>query len=132
MGNSITGNKIRHLRELRNLTQDHMARQLGMDQSQYSKIETGKAKPDQDKLVKIAEALDVPLAELVSPEPLVLNMQHANGKEVANGSRVQQELPVTSEQFLRELVGKLEQHIQELNRLNNRLTDLLERQLDKR
>ncbi len=42
-----------------------MALRIGMDRATYNRIEQGHASPLLDTLILIADALDVPLAELV-------------------------------------------------------------------
>ena len=61
-----TGEKIRHLRLERNLTQKALASKCGMYESQIRKYETGKANPKIETLQKIADALNVPINELRS------------------------------------------------------------------
>lgn len=53
------GYKIKKLRELKNLSQEYVAQELGISQSAYSLIECGKTNVTEDKLKKIAEILDV-------------------------------------------------------------------------
>lgn len=57
--------KIKKVRELRNLTQEHVATQLGMTQAGYSKIENGQTDITYTKIKEIAKVLDV------SPEDLI-------------------------------------------------------------
>lgn len=54
-----TGNKIRKVREIKNISQNYVARHLGITQAAYSNIENGKTKIDKNKLSRIASALDV-------------------------------------------------------------------------
>lgn len=61
-----TGEKIKHLRLERNLTQKALASKCGMYESQIRKYETGKANPKIETLQKIANALNVPINELRS------------------------------------------------------------------
>jgi transcriptional regulator with XRE-family HTH domain len=49
------GQKIKKLRELKNFTQSHVATELGITQSAYSKIELGETEVSYSKLNKIAE-----------------------------------------------------------------------------
>ena len=58
------GYKIRKLRENKSYTQQYMAEQLGISQKAYSKIESDSIKPSEDKLVKIAELMEVELNSL--------------------------------------------------------------------
>jgi XRE family transcriptional regulator, regulator of sulfur utilization len=54
-----TGSKIRKIRELKSVSQHHVAKFLGISQAAYSCIESGKTKINDEKLLKISNALDV-------------------------------------------------------------------------
>lgn len=58
------GHKIRKVRELRNLTQEFVADELGMTQSAYSKIETGENDLSFKKLRQIATVFGVEPEEI--------------------------------------------------------------------
>ncbi len=51
--------RIRSLREGRGMTQEHAAKRVGLDQSQWSKLESGKVDLDLDALVRIQAALSL-------------------------------------------------------------------------
>ena len=55
----MIGNKIKNIRELKNLTQEYLAEKLYISQAAYSKMEKGDNKISQNKLNKIAEILEV-------------------------------------------------------------------------
>jgi transcriptional regulator with XRE-family HTH domain len=78
------GQKIKKLRELKNLTQTHLADQLGVSQSAYSKIEMGESEVTFTKLEKISEALGMKPEEVIAfNESMVFNvMNNANGGNV--------------------------------------------------
>jgi transcriptional regulator with XRE-family HTH domain len=78
------GQKIKKLRELKNLTQTHLADQLGVSQSAYSKIELGESEVTFTKLEKISEALGMKPEEVIAfNESMVFNvMNNANGGNV--------------------------------------------------
>ncbi|MEU5608476.1 helix-turn-helix transcriptional regulator [Streptomyces sparsogenes] len=59
------GDRIRELRTWRNLTQERLAERADMDRQAVNRIEQAHQAPGLDSLIRIAEALDVPLAELV-------------------------------------------------------------------
>ena len=84
----ILGHKIKKLRELKNLTQEHMATALGMNQSAYSKIESGASDVSYTKLEKIASVLGLKLEDVVSfNEQMVFNVmnnQTGNGLVINN------------------------------------------------
>jgi DNA-binding XRE family transcriptional regulator len=70
MGGSKTthnvGATIRKLRETKGLTQDQLARAVGMMRSNISRIEAAKHRPTLETLERIAKALKVSVAELVA------------------------------------------------------------------
>ena len=53
------GHKIRKVRELRNLTQERVAEQLGMTTSGYSRIERGEVRISIERLEQVANVLGV-------------------------------------------------------------------------
>lgn len=57
--------KIRLIREAKNLTQEQVAEKLGISQSAYGDIERGENDPKLSKLQKIAELFEMQLSELV-------------------------------------------------------------------
>lgn len=54
------------MREHRNYTQDYLAAKLKISQNAYSKIELGYSKITLNRLVDIAEILEVELTDLIS------------------------------------------------------------------
>jgi transcriptional regulator with XRE-family HTH domain len=60
------GTKIRKLRELQDLTQESVAAQLGMSQTNYGKIERGETDITYSNLKKIAECLNLDVVSLLS------------------------------------------------------------------
>ncbi|WP_349677723.1 MULTISPECIES: helix-turn-helix transcriptional regulator [unclassified Flavobacterium] len=78
----ILGHKIKKLRELKDLTQEYMAQELGLNQSAYSKIESGASDVSFSKLEKIATVLGLKLEDILSfNEQLVFNvMNNQNGQ----------------------------------------------------
>ncbi len=59
------GDQIRAARLHANLTQEAVAAQAGMDRATYNRIEQGHASALLDSLLLIADAIGVPLADLV-------------------------------------------------------------------
>lgn len=81
----MIGEKLRTLREYRNLTQDYMADQLGITQSSYSKYETNQSKMTVDILKKIAQILEVSPVDLVSNQPAIINFESTiHGQGIAH------------------------------------------------
>ena len=58
------GERLKTIREAKQLAQKKVALSIQMDPSQYSKIEKGKTDPSVSTLQKIAQALDVTMADL--------------------------------------------------------------------
>ncbi len=61
--------QIRQIRLQRNYTQEYLAAELGISQNAYSKTELGYSKITIDRLFHIASILEVPVVELLYPEP---------------------------------------------------------------
>ena len=61
-------NKIRNTRIFRNYTQYYLAAKLKISQNAYSKIELGRTKVSVEKLLTIADVLEVDACELISAE----------------------------------------------------------------
>lgn len=57
--------KLRQIRESKNLTQADMAEQLEIEPSTYAKLERGETQVKLDRLEKIAQILQVDIAELI-------------------------------------------------------------------
>lgn len=69
-----TGEKIKQHRLLKKVSPKDLADALGMDVSNYYRIERNEVKPDIENLVKIAEHLDVEPSELLSEDKVVFNI----------------------------------------------------------
>ena len=61
-----TGSKIKEIRLQKQLTKKQLGDKCGMYESQIRKYETGKANPKIETLQKIADALGVPVTELLN------------------------------------------------------------------
>mgnify|MGYP000987349740 CR=1 FL=1 len=71
------GHKIKKVRELKNLTQEHVAGKLGMTQSAYSKIETEETDITVKRLERIADLLGMLPEELIGfNESMVFNLSN--------------------------------------------------------
>ncbi len=72
------GAKIATIRNARGYTQRYIAEQLGMEQNEYSRIETDqKIKVGDDLLRRIAGALGVTVEDIKSPTPVVMNFHNS-------------------------------------------------------
>ncbi len=78
--------KIKTMRELKNLTQEYMAEKLGITQAGYSKIESGATKISYDKIVDISKILGVQTEELLAFDSQKYFNSFNNVKGSNNGS----------------------------------------------
>ena len=122
MDNLKIGNKIKKLRELKNLTQDHMAKSIGITQSAYSRIELGETEITYSKLEKISEELGMKPEEIISfNESMVFNVMN---NQTGNGL-------VINNQVNDENKSLYEKLIQQLQEENNYLKKVIENFLKK-
>ncbi len=116
--------KIRNLRVKRKLRDEDMAERLHISQSAYSRLEKGEVKMDVERLGKIAEILEVPIEELLAPDPVVFHVEHnSGGSKGWYNHQLVQHFP---QDIVQQLLDRLESHIKELQEMNKRLLALLE------
>ncbi|WP_080147002.1 LexA family protein [Marinilactibacillus piezotolerans] len=65
--NNFIGNKIRHYRKMKKMTQEELGNLIGTKKATISNYETGYRSPNQDVLFDLAEALDVSINDLFPP-----------------------------------------------------------------
>ncbi len=58
------GDRIRHFRERQKITQDELARRIGLQASWISHFETGNRSPGIENLIRLAQGLDVAMDDL--------------------------------------------------------------------
>ena len=94
MDNLKIGHKIKKLRELKNLTQEHMANSIGITQGAYSRMELGETEITYSKLEKISEELGMKPEDVIAfNESVVFNVmnnQTGNGL-VINNNQISEE-----------------------------------------
>lgn len=61
------GSKIKHYRTLKKMTQDQLAKKLGLGKGTISNYESGYRTPQQNRLFELAEALDISINDLFPP-----------------------------------------------------------------
>ncbi len=66
---SAIGNRIRELRQARGLTLQSLAEACALSQSMLSLVERGRASPSIGSLIVIANALGVPMSDLIVEQP---------------------------------------------------------------
>ncbi len=103
MNNLQLGYKIKKLRELKNLTQEHVAGAIGITQGAYSRMEVGESEITYTKLEKIADALGMKPEEIITfNENLVFNVMHnqnGNGLVINNNQLSDGEKQLYQEQI---------------------------------
>lgn len=75
--------KIRMMREFRQLSQEDMAEKMNMSPSGYAKIERGETRLQYDKLVQIAQIFNVSLSDLVDNDKGVIFFMNKNGNNTS-------------------------------------------------
>jgi transcriptional regulator with XRE-family HTH domain len=114
------GTKIKKLRELKNLTQEHMASVIGITQSAYSRMELGETEITYSKLARIAGELGMKPEEVIAfNESMVFNVMHnqtGNGLIIQNNSLNNEERELYKQQIetLKEEVAYLKKIIDNL------------------
>jgi|SRR6185312_7608920 len=108
----VLGQKIKKLRELKNLTQEHLATELGLSQSAYSKIETGEVDVPYSRLEQIAKVLELKPEDIITfNEHIVFNIMHNNNSEngmiVHNASLAEKQLYEDTIKTLKEEIAYL-------------------------
>ena len=98
--------KIRALREEKQWSQEEMAAKLDMSRNGYAKIELGKTKPNIDKLLKIAQLLDVEISDLFQADEknvlFFMNSEnlHENIQQIGNYYRDSADFAAEQEKLL--------------------------------
>lgn len=106
------GKKIRKVRELRNFTQDFMAKGLGITQEAYRRLESGQTRIDINRMEKVAKILDVdPLTLMNFDESFFFNNCNQNqaGKIVNNYHSLANE----ERKFYLDRIASLEKEIED-------------------
>ena len=118
--------KIRLIREAKNLTQEQVAEKLGVSQSAYGDIERGEIDPKLSKLKKIAEIFEIELSELVDlTEKGTLNInfpcqqnkaRHENNVYIgSSNAELKEQLLINK--FQKEEIEILKREIEHLNEI---------------
>src|SRR6478736_2881555 len=109
--------KIKHVREERKLSQDFIAHELGLSQSQYSRRESGEVKFIAEEIIQLSKALDAKIAELYGEESTVFNSHNQQGGAFG---QIGQYITVSDK-----LIEQFEKRIEEKDELINSLKEQL-------
>lgn len=120
------GSKIKKVRELRNLTQEHVAEKIAMTQAGYSKIEQGVVDVTYSRLEQIAKALNVKIEDIISfDEKAMITNQLNNHATITNG------YVFSDKEVLDRLEKMYEARIEAQQKEIDRLHELLKQSLTK-
>lgn len=113
------GQKIKKLRELKNLTPSQMADELGVSLGTYAQIEAGETDVSYSKLNRIADLFGVGIDEITTfNEQLVFNIMH---NQTANGYVVYKGFPESEKQYYEDKIRSLQEEISSLKNLMEKL-----------
>lgn len=71
--------KVKQLREDKKLSQDYIAHQLGLSQSQYSRRENGQISFIAEEISQLAKLMETTIAELYGEETIIFNNHDQKG-----------------------------------------------------
>ncbi len=74
-----TGERVRYYREQRKLSQEFISTQLGLNQSQYSRRESGAMKFNTEEIIQLAKVLELEITDLLSEAPVFNNTNQQGG-----------------------------------------------------
>ena|SRR5690606_21596980 len=125
----MIGTNIKRYRELRNYTQEYMAKQLNISQNAYSKIEANQTKVDVERLQKLAEILEVGEMDLMR-EPNIVNLY--NNQLIHNGyvHSIKNDYQDFAEKLLKpqhELIALMRDEMQEMRKERQKLIEILDK-----
>jgi transcriptional regulator with XRE-family HTH domain len=113
------GQKIKKLRELKNFTQSHIASELGITQSAYSKMEQGETEVSYSKLSKIAEVLGMAPEEIMTfNEQMIFNVMH---NQTGNGFVVNKGFTENERKLYEDQITQLKEEVSYLKKVLDKL-----------
>ena len=119
------GEKIKKLRELRDYSQDYVAKKLQITQGAYSRMEQGEIDVTFSRLEKVAEVLEMPVEKLVGYDDKQMMTNYISNSDnfTTNGDILSNKL------FVEELTKLYDLRILSLENEIIRLHSLLEKAL---
>lgn len=104
-------NNIRKTRIGKEISHEAMAMNLGISQTAYTKLERGDTKLTVERLFKIADILEVTVAELLESESSVQQNIHNNEKVTAIGNQRIENLHQENKEIYEKLIQAKEEQI---------------------
>jgi transcriptional regulator with XRE-family HTH domain len=112
------GNKIKHLRELKNLSQDYMAKQLDISQKAYSNIENEVSEITVNRLESISKILGVSMTQILNlNEENIFQNIFNNQNESKNNYTVNNNHANLQKELYEKIIAEKEAHIVTLSQL---------------
>jgi len=113
------GQKIKKLRELKNFTQSHLASELGITQSAYSKMELGETEVSFSKLTKIADVFGMSPEEIMTfNEQMIFNVMH---NQTGNGFVINKGFTENEKKLYEDQIVHLKEEINYLKKVLDKL-----------
>ncbi len=84
--------KVKYFREVKKISQDSIAHELGLNQSQYSRRENGSIKFNSEEIASLSKILDVNPAELFGDQSIIFNNKDQSGGNFAQYINLPEEL----------------------------------------
>lgn len=112
--------KVKFYREYKRLSQESVAYELGLNQSQYSRRESGNILFNADEIAKLSALFEISANELFGEETIIFNNTNQSGGNFAQYINLPQELIDQYEKRIREkdeLIQVLKEQIQLLESL---------------
>lgn len=97
------GNNIKKIRLEKGLSQEHLALRAGIHPAYLGRLERGEKCPTLDTVFKICEALDVPVADLIS----FANFEDKTSADKKTVDEVIEKLPKTKQDKLLDIVKNI-------------------------
>ena len=115
----LIGQKIKKIRELKNFTQSHLASELGITQSAYSKMELGETEVSLTKLHKIAEVFGMSPEEIMTfNEQMIFNVMH---NQTGNGFVINKGVSDNEKKLYEDQIAHLKEEINYLKKVLDKL-----------
>ena len=116
------GTRIKRFREIKNLTQEHLAEKLGISQNSYSRLESETVKISTDRLKEIAQILDVPAEYFMNTDAPVYNF--SNNASIKYAGQIEN-IYDDQKELLHKTIEILEIQLKEANEDRKRLLEII-------